>query len=128
MQSFDIFQIVTVKINAHINADSDKHGLVNMKVFASRLSQVHIFNLRVLQLPSKLRVNTTSYVREVTEVPLPWKADLMVLEPCGEFPSLRAAIGSRSAKIGCVPQTLHKWEPRRRIGLGFAAIRRRIKP
>ena len=38
MWIFDIFQIVTLQINAHISADNDKYGRVDLKMFAFRFS------------------------------------------------------------------------------------------
>ena len=37
------------------------------------------------------------------------RAVRMVQEHRGEYPSLWAAIESIAPKVGCVPQTLHKW-------------------
>jgi len=46
------------------------------------------------------------------------RAVRMVQEHRGEYPSLWAAIESISAKIGCVPQTLHEWVKRSEIDSG----------
>ena len=42
----------------------------------------------------------------------------MVQEHRGEYPSLWSAIESISAKIGCVPQTLHEWVKKSEIDSG----------
>ena len=42
----------------------------------------------------------------------------MVQEHRGEYPSLWAAIESISAKIGCVPQTLHEWVRKHEVDAG----------
>ncbi len=46
------------------------------------------------------------------------RAVRMVQEHRGEYPSLWAAIESISAKIGCVPQTLHEWVKKSEIDSG----------
>ena len=46
------------------------------------------------------------------------RAVRMVQEHRGEYPSLWAAIESMSAKIGCVPQTLHEWVKKSEIDSG----------
>ena len=46
------------------------------------------------------------------------RAVRMVQEHRGEYPSLWAAIESISAKIGCVPQTLHEWVRRHEVDTG----------
>ena len=46
------------------------------------------------------------------------RAVRMVQEQRGEYPSLRAAIESIAAKIGCVPQTLNEWVKRSEIDSG----------
>ena len=46
------------------------------------------------------------------------RAVRMVQEHRGEYPSLWAAIESISAKIGCVPQTLHEWVRRHEVDAG----------
>ena len=46
------------------------------------------------------------------------RAVRMVQEHRGEYPSLWAAIESISAKIGCVPQTLHEWVRRHEVDSG----------
>ena len=42
----------------------------------------------------------------------------MVHEHRGEYPSLWSAIESISAKIGCVPQTLHEWVKKSEVDSG----------
>lgn len=56
---------------------------------------------------------STKFSPEVRE-----RAVRMVLEHRGEYPSLWAAIESISAKIGCVPQTLHEWVKKSEIDSG----------
>ena len=56
---------------------------------------------------------STKFSPEVRE-----RAVRMVLEHRGEYPSLWAAIVSISAKIGCVPQTLHEWVKKSEIDSG----------
>ena len=46
------------------------------------------------------------------------RAVRMVQEHRGEYPSLWAAIESISAKIGCVPQTLHEWVRKQEVDAG----------
>lgn len=46
------------------------------------------------------------------------RAVRMVQEHRGEYPSLWATIESISAKIGCVPQTLHEWVRKSEIDCG----------
>ena len=46
------------------------------------------------------------------------RAVRMVQEHRGQYPSLWAAIESISAKIGCVPQTLHEWVRKHEIDSG----------
>ena len=46
------------------------------------------------------------------------RAVRMVQEYRGESPSLWAAIASISAKIGCVPQTLHGWVRKHEVDAG----------
>ena len=46
------------------------------------------------------------------------RAVRMVQEYRGEYPSLWAAIESISAKIGCVPQTLHGWVRKHEVDAG----------
>ncbi len=46
------------------------------------------------------------------------RAVRLVQEHRGEYPSLWAAIESISAKIGCVPQTLHEWVKKREVDSG----------
>jgi transposase len=56
---------------------------------------------------------STKFSPEVRE-----RAVRMVREHRGEYPSLWAAIESISAKIGCVPQTLHEWVKKSEIDSG----------
>ena len=56
---------------------------------------------------------STKFSPEVCE-----RAVRMVQEHRGEYPSLWAAIESMSAKIGCVPQTLHEWVKKSEIDSG----------
>ena len=56
---------------------------------------------------------STKFSPEVCE-----RAVRMVQEHRGENPSLWAAIESMSAKIGCVPQTLHEWVKKSEIDSG----------
>ena len=56
---------------------------------------------------------STKFSPEVRE-----RAVRMVQEHRGEYPSLWAAIESISAKIGCVPQTLHEWVKKSEIDSG----------
>ena len=56
---------------------------------------------------------STKFSPEIRE-----RAVRMVQEHRGEYPSLWAAIESISAKIGCVPQTLHEWVKRDQIDAG----------
>lgn len=46
------------------------------------------------------------------------RAVRMVQEHRGEYSSLWAAIESISAKIGCVPQTLHEWVRKHEVDAG----------
>ena len=46
------------------------------------------------------------------------RAVRMVQEHRGEYQSLWAAIESISAKIGCVPQTLHEWVRKQEVDAG----------
>ena len=46
------------------------------------------------------------------------RAVRMVQEHRGEHPSLWAAMESISAKIGCVPQTLHEWVRKHEVDAG----------
>ena len=46
------------------------------------------------------------------------RAVRMVQKHRGEYPSLWAAIESISAKIGCVPQTLHEWVRKQEVDAG----------
>ncbi len=56
---------------------------------------------------------STKFSPEVRE-----RAVRMVQEHRGEYPSLWSAIESISAKIGCVPQTLHEWVKKSEIDSG----------
>ena len=56
---------------------------------------------------------STKFSPEVRE-----RAVRMVQEHRGESPSLWAAIESISAKIGCVPQTLHEWVKKSEVDSG----------
>jgi transposase len=56
---------------------------------------------------------STKFSPEVRE-----RAVRMVQEHRGEYPSLWAAIESISAKIGCVPQTLHEWVKKSEVDSG----------
>ncbi len=56
---------------------------------------------------------STKFSPEVRE-----RAVRMVQEHRGEYPSLWSAIESISAKIGCVPQTLHEWVKKSEIDAG----------
>ena len=56
---------------------------------------------------------STKFSPEVRE-----RAVRMVQKHRGEYPSLWAAIESISAKIGCVPQTLHEWVKKSEIDSG----------
>jgi transposase len=56
---------------------------------------------------------STKFSPEVRE-----RAVRMVQEHRGEYPSLWSAIESISAKIGCVPQTLHEWVKKNEIDSG----------
>ena len=47
------------------------------------------------------------------------RAERMVQEHRGEYPSLWAAVESFAPKIGCVPQTLLGWIQRREIDSGM---------
>ena len=46
------------------------------------------------------------------------RAERLVLEHRGEYPSLWAAIESIAPKIGCVPQTLNEWVKRVEVNTG----------
>lgn len=59
---------------------------------------------------------STKFSPEVRE-----RAVRMVLEHCGEYPSLWAAIESIAPKIGCVAQTLHEWVRRHEVDSGTRA-------
>ena len=56
---------------------------------------------------------STKFSPEVRE-----RAVRMVQEHRGEYPSMWSAIESISAKIGCVPQTLHEWVKKSEIDSG----------
>ena len=56
---------------------------------------------------------STKFSPEIRE-----RAVRMVQEHRGEYPSLWAAIESKSAKIGCVPQTLNEWVKKSEIDSG----------
>lgn len=56
---------------------------------------------------------STKFSPEVRE-----RAVRTVQEHRGEYPSLWAAIESISAKIGCVPQTLHEWVKKSEVDSG----------
>jgi transposase len=60
------------------------------------------------------------------------RAVRMVLEHCGEYPSLWATIESIAPKIGCVPQTLNEWVRKHEVEAGMgegvtSAERERVK-
>lgn len=57
---------------------------------------------------------TNKFSPEVRE-----RAVRMVQEHRGEYPSLWSAIESISAKIGCVPQTLHEWVKKSEVDSGM---------
>jgi transposase len=60
------------------------------------------------------------------------RAERMVLEHRGEYPSLWATIESIAPKIGCVPQTLNDWVRKHEVDTGTrdgvtSAERERVK-
>ena len=62
----------------------------------------------------KCKIITPKYSPEVLK-----RAVRLVQEHRGEYPSLWAAIEPIVGKIGCTPQTLHKWVKRHEVDTGL---------